>query len=122
MPSSFAFRRALAASTPPLAEMRRLLGVMRDSSHHPEHAPQPTIADLDELLAGVRSAGSRVLQLDIVPRVAKPADDRGEKEFMAMPIVVRAPLLGIIVGLHASASPHRLTPTLENTPHGIFQR
>jgi signal transduction histidine kinase len=40
-----------------LAEMRRLLGVMRDSSHHPEHAPQPTIADLDELLAGVRSAG-----------------------------------------------------------------
>jgi signal transduction histidine kinase len=40
-----------------LGEMRRLLGVMRDSSHHPEHAPQPTIDDLDDLLAGVRSAG-----------------------------------------------------------------
>jgi signal transduction histidine kinase len=41
-----------------LAEMRRLLGVMRapeDAS--PAHAPQPTIADLDELVETVRTAG-----------------------------------------------------------------
>jgi signal transduction histidine kinase len=40
-----------------LTEMRRLLGVMRQSAQGPEHAPQPTLADLDELLASVRSAG-----------------------------------------------------------------
>jgi signal transduction histidine kinase len=40
-----------------LTEMRRLLGVMRDAGQQAQHAPQPRIADLDELLAGVRSAG-----------------------------------------------------------------
>jgi signal transduction histidine kinase len=40
-----------------LAEMRRLLGVMRDTGQGADHAPQPTIADLDELLTAVRSAG-----------------------------------------------------------------
>jgi signal transduction histidine kinase len=40
-----------------LAEMRRLLGVMRDTGQDADHAPQPTIADLDELLTAVRSAG-----------------------------------------------------------------
>jgi signal transduction histidine kinase len=39
-----------------LAEMRRLLGVMRDPAAA-EHAPQPTLADVDELLATVRAAG-----------------------------------------------------------------
>jgi signal transduction histidine kinase len=43
-----------------LTEMRRLLGVMRQSAPGPEHAPQPTLADLDDLLATVRSAGLQV--------------------------------------------------------------
>jgi signal transduction histidine kinase len=41
-----------------LAEMRRLLGVMRE--HRPDgevHAPQPTIDDIDALLTAVRAAG-----------------------------------------------------------------
>jgi signal transduction histidine kinase len=40
-----------------LTEMRRLLGVMRQPAVAPEHAPQPTLADLDDLLATVRAAG-----------------------------------------------------------------
>jgi signal transduction histidine kinase len=40
-----------------LAEMRRLLGVMRDPGETADHAPQPTIADIDDLLSKVRAAG-----------------------------------------------------------------
>jgi signal transduction histidine kinase len=40
-----------------LTEMRRLLGVMRGPTSAPDHAPQPTLADLDELLTTVRAAG-----------------------------------------------------------------
>ncbi len=40
-----------------LAEMRRLLGVMRDSAQTAEHTPQPAMSDLDDLLTAVRSAG-----------------------------------------------------------------
>ncbi len=39
-----------------LTEMRRLLGVLRQPAAA-GHAPQPSLADLDDLLAGVRSAG-----------------------------------------------------------------
>ncbi len=39
-----------------LTEMRRLLGVLREPVGA-EHAPQPALADLDELLATFRSAG-----------------------------------------------------------------
>jgi signal transduction histidine kinase len=42
-----------------LTEMRRLLGVMREpaAAAGPEHAPQPTLADVDDLLETVRAAG-----------------------------------------------------------------
>jgi signal transduction histidine kinase len=43
-----------------LTEMRRLLGVMRQPAAiaaGPEHAPQPTLADVDDLLVTVRAAG-----------------------------------------------------------------
>ena len=40
-----------------LTEMRRLLGMLRVSDEPPAHAPQPTLAELDELLAQVRDAG-----------------------------------------------------------------
>jgi signal transduction histidine kinase len=40
-----------------LTEMRRLLGVMRQPAAAPDHAPQPTLTDLDDLLATVRAAG-----------------------------------------------------------------
>jgi signal transduction histidine kinase len=40
-----------------LDEMRRLLGVLRDNSPQPALAPQPAVADLDDLLGTVRAAG-----------------------------------------------------------------
>ena len=39
-----------------LTEMHRLLGVLRQPNG-PGHAPQPTLADIDNLLAAVRAAG-----------------------------------------------------------------
>ncbi|MFI8916951.1 sensor histidine kinase [Streptomyces sp. NPDC053513] len=40
-----------------LAELRRLLGVLRDDEEDAARDPQPTLADLDTLITGVRKAG-----------------------------------------------------------------
>lgn len=40
-----------------LAELRRLLGVLRDPPDQPARTPQPTLDDIDALLEGVRHAG-----------------------------------------------------------------
>ena len=40
-----------------LADLRRVLGVLRDENGNPELAPQPGIDDLDRLLPTVRAAG-----------------------------------------------------------------
>ncbi|MEE4489267.1 sensor histidine kinase [Streptomyces sp. BE230] len=40
-----------------LAELRRLLGVLRDHPDRADRTPQPTLDDIDALIAGVRSAG-----------------------------------------------------------------
>ena len=43
-----------------LAELRRSLGMMRGGAAGAERAPQPTLADLDALVAEMRAAGMRV--------------------------------------------------------------
>ncbi|MFE3329330.1 sensor histidine kinase [Streptomyces sp. NPDC059176] len=43
-----------------LTELRRVLGVVRAEDYEAPDAPQPTLADLDGLLANVREAGLRV--------------------------------------------------------------
>ena len=40
-----------------LAEMRRLLGLLRDGESTSPHAPAPTLADVDDLVEQVRAAG-----------------------------------------------------------------
>ncbi|WLQ53415.1 histidine kinase [Streptomyces poriferorum] len=40
-----------------LAELRRLLGVLRDPPDRADRTPQPTLDDIDALLEGVRNAG-----------------------------------------------------------------
>lgn len=42
-----------------LAEMRRLLGVLR-TDQEPELVPQPTLSDVDDLIASMRQAGMQV--------------------------------------------------------------
>ncbi|WP_425575581.1 sensor histidine kinase [Streptomyces gobitricini] len=43
-----------------LAELRRILGVVRAEDYEAPDAPQPTLADLDSLIANVREAGLTV--------------------------------------------------------------
>jgi signal transduction histidine kinase len=56
-----------------LAEMRRLLGMLRVGGEPPAHAPQPTLGELDELVAQVREAGLPVeLQVEGEPAALPP--------------------------------------------------
>ncbi|GAA3219288.1 sensor histidine kinase [Dactylosporangium siamense] len=43
-----------------LAELRRMLGVLREQADEPDLSPQPGLADLDPLCRRVRAAGPRV--------------------------------------------------------------
>jgi signal transduction histidine kinase len=52
-----ATRRVAATGREALVEMRRLLGVLRDQSSAQPLAPQPSLEQLDELLARVHAAG-----------------------------------------------------------------
>jgi signal transduction histidine kinase len=59
-----------------LAEMRRLLGILRGGEHETDLAPQPGIGDVDALLEQVRAAG---LPVDVVvegePKPLSPGVD-----------------------------------------------
>jgi signal transduction histidine kinase len=52
-----AMRTASRTGRQALGELRRLLGVLRDGDGDAQFAPQPGLAQLDELLQDVRSAG-----------------------------------------------------------------
>ncbi|MGO1769537.1 MAG: sensor histidine kinase [Microbacterium sp.] len=52
-----AMRRVATAGRDALADMRRLLGLLRDPNAPAELAPAPGAADIDELIAGFREAG-----------------------------------------------------------------
>ncbi len=57
-----------------LIEMRRLLGLLRVGGEPPAHTPQPTLGELDELIAQVREAGLPVeLQVEGEPAALPPA-------------------------------------------------
>jgi signal transduction histidine kinase len=69
-----------------LAEMRRLLGVLRDGDEDTEMAPQPSLAQISELLTQARLAGLPVsLTIEGAPR---PLD--GGRELAAYRIVQEA--------------------------------
>jgi hypothetical protein len=56
-----------AARTAPMAEMRRLFGVLRANGAAAPLAPQPELGDLDDLLAEASAAG-----LDVRAKVELP--------------------------------------------------
>jgi len=59
-----------------LAEMRRLLGMLRAEGESPAHAPQPTLAELDGLVSQVREAGLSVeLHVEGEPTALPPGVD-----------------------------------------------
>jgi signal transduction histidine kinase len=56
-----------------LAEMRRLLALLRDEDEEPDLAPQPSLSRLDELVAGLRASGLPVaLTVEGAPRGLPP--------------------------------------------------
>lgn len=60
-----------------LAELRRLLGVLRDRPEDAERTPQPTLDDMDALLEGVRRAGLAVrLRVAGTPPAVPPTAGR----------------------------------------------
>ncbi|WP_413096672.1 sensor histidine kinase [Streptomyces nitrosporeus] len=59
-----------------MAELRRVLGVLRETEPAAELAPQPSLTDLDTLLAGVRDAGLAV-RLTVHGRPPKTAAPPG---------------------------------------------
>ncbi|WP_162893128.1 sensor histidine kinase [Microbacterium halotolerans] len=55
-----AMRRVASAGRDALADMRRLLGLLRDPDAPADLAPQPTANDVDDLIEGFREAGMPV--------------------------------------------------------------
>ena len=53
-----------------LAEMRRLVGVLRRPEEAPALAPQPSLQYLDQLVANAREAG---LPVDVASRARRPS-------------------------------------------------
>ncbi|KQM82371.1 hypothetical protein ASE68_02980 [Agromyces sp. Leaf222] len=60
------FAEIAASARSAMAEMRALLGVLRDPAGEPETAPQPGLAELPELVASVERAGVPV-SLELAP-------------------------------------------------------
>ncbi|MGD9573683.1 MAG: sensor histidine kinase [Thermoleophilia bacterium] len=59
-----------------LAELRRMLGVLREAEEGPDLAPQPGLAGLDELAQHVRDAGLPVtVRVEGEPRPLSPTGD-----------------------------------------------
>ena len=68
-----ALARAEDAGRRAIAELRRLLGVLRSDGGFVDVEPQPTLAQLDELVESVRQHGLEVdLRIDGEPRVLEP--------------------------------------------------
>jgi signal transduction histidine kinase len=66
-----AMRTASRTGRQALGELRRLLGVLRDRNGNAQLAPQPGLAQLDELLQDVRGAGVPV-SFEVTGRPAAP--------------------------------------------------
>jgi signal transduction histidine kinase len=85
-----------------LAEMRRLLGVLHHGEDDAERAPQPTLRELDRLVARSRAAGLPVtLVIEGAPRPLPPGKD------LAAYRVIQEALTNAIK--HAGAAPTAVT-------------
>lgn len=87
-PAREEFAAIAAAARSSLAELRQVLSVLRWSDDDPVMAPQPALADLDELVESARGAGLRVTattlgRLDAVPEVVQLAAYRVVQEALS---------------------------------------
>jgi len=100
-----AMRRVADTGRASLAEMRRLLGLLRDPEAPAELIPQPADADIDRLIAGFRDAGLPVQ----FTRVGAPLD--GTSIPLAAYRIIQEALTNVL--RHAPRSP-RVEVRLEN--------
>lgn len=100
-----------------LAELRRVLGVLRVNTDGAERLPQPALAQLDDLIANVRGAGLTVTKRVIgVPRPLPPGIELSGYRIVqeALSNAMRhAP--GAAVDVVVSYQPDRLTVRVANT-------
>jgi signal transduction histidine kinase len=94
-----------------LAEMRRLLGVLRDDVTHPDRAPQPGIARLDDLVAAVRATGLPVTM--VVRGTRQPMPESAEAT------VYRVVQEGLTNTMKHAADPSQVTLTLDWAVDGL---
>ncbi|MFJ8754033.1 sensor histidine kinase [Streptomyces sp. NPDC102441] len=99
-----------------LAELRRVLGVLRDPAPAADLAPQPSLADLDTLLTGVREAG---LPVRLTVHGTPPPDAASPGRQLAVYRVVQESLTNTLkhAGPEATAE-----VTLTYTPTGLEVR
>ncbi|MGW8359693.1 sensor histidine kinase [Streptomyces wedmorensis] len=96
-----------------LAELRRLLGVLHDDDQEAVRAPQPTLADLDALVTGVRKAGLPV-HLDL------PADPPAQPLSPGAQLTVYRVVQEALTNTLKHAGPGaRATVTLTHTPDDV---
>jgi signal transduction histidine kinase len=88
------------------AEIRRSLGVLRDDDARPDLAPQPTLDDLDALVAEMRTAGLDV-ELTVTGRERAVDDGVGRSAYR----IVQEALTNTIK--HAGLVPTRVTVAYE---------
>jgi signal transduction histidine kinase len=70
-----AFEEIAGRARVALDELRAVLGVLRDQDTATQHAPQPGLADLPNLLDGMRANGMRIsARLDAGPPVPEPVE------------------------------------------------
>lgn len=105
-----AMRRVASTGRESLAEMRRLLGLLRDPDVPADLVPQPADADIERLIAGFREAGLPVS----FTRVGAPLHGGGIP--LAAYRIVQEALTNVL--RHAPRSP-RVEVRLENAPDEV---
>ncbi|GAA3022710.1 histidine kinase [Kitasatospora albolonga] len=113
------FGTIAAAARGSLAEMRRLLGVLRSDGSAPDRAPQPGVEQLERLVETVRQAGVRASlrgeHLGELPQGVSLSAYRIVQEALAN-VVRHAP--GAVTEVELSASAGTLRVTVVNGPGG----
>lgn len=64
-----------------LADLREILGVLRDADAESPHRPQPTLCDVDDLVADERAAGARITLSNALPHDAEVPQSIGRTAF-----------------------------------------
>jgi signal transduction histidine kinase len=106
-PARKEFTALAATARETLGELRRLLGVLR-TAEEPERAPQPSLADLPELITSARAAGMRIdasVQIGPVPPATGLAAYRIVQEALSN------------AARHAAGVPVRVDVTLSDELH-----